>query len=63
MMIVRTELSSHKRMLGAMRAIEIPFPDGGFILYPVDQLVNETPCENILAIIEVQKARWSYPVL
>jgi len=45
------------------RAIEILAPDGGFVLYPVDQLVKETPWENILAMIDVWKTSASYPVL
>jgi len=45
------------------RAIEILAPGGGFVLYPVDQLVKETPWENILAMIDAWKTSASYPVL
>jgi hypothetical protein len=39
------------------------WPYGGFVLYPVDQMVKETPWENIVAMIGGWKTRASYPVL
>jgi len=45
------------------RAIEILAPGGGFVLYPVDQLVKETPWENVLAMIDAWKTSAIYPIL
>jgi uroporphyrinogen-III decarboxylase len=45
------------------RAIQILAPGGGFVLYPVDQLVKETPWKNVLAMIDTWKSIAIYPTL
>jgi uroporphyrinogen-III decarboxylase len=42
-------------------AIRILAPGGGFVLYPVDQLVKETPWENVAAMIRCWREMGGYP--
>ncbi len=37
-------------------------PGGGFVLYPVDQLVKETPWANVQAMIECWREKGRYPL-
>jgi hypothetical protein len=46
----------------AEAAIRILGPGGGFVLYPVDQLVKETPWANVEAMIECWREMGSYPM-
>jgi uroporphyrinogen-III decarboxylase len=43
-------------------AISTLAPGGGFVLYPVDQLVKETPWANVQAMIECWREIRSYPM-
>jgi len=43
-------------------AIRILGPGGGFVLYPVDQLVKETPWANVEAMIEAWREVGDYPM-
>lgn len=43
-------------------AIDTLGPGGGFVLYAVDQVVKETPWENVLAMIDTWKELASYPI-
>jgi uroporphyrinogen-III decarboxylase len=43
-------------------AIRTLAPGGGFVLYPVDQLVRETPWANVEAMIERWRTIGSYPI-
>ena len=43
-------------------AIRILGPGGGFVLYPADQLVKETPWANVEAMIECWREMGSYPM-
>jgi uroporphyrinogen decarboxylase len=43
-------------------AIRTLGPGGGFVLYPVDQLVKETPWANVEAMIEAWREIGSYPM-
>jgi len=43
-------------------AIRTLGPGGGFVLYPVDQLVQETPWPNVEAMIEAWQEFGSYPM-
>ena len=43
-------------------AIRALAPGGGFVLYPVDQLVRETPWANVEAMIERWREIGSYPI-
>jgi uroporphyrinogen-III decarboxylase len=42
-------------------AIRVLGPGGGFVLYPVDQLVEETPWSNVEAMIACWREMGSYP--
>jgi len=44
------------------RAIGTLAPGGGFVLYPVDQLVTETPWENVEAMIACWRRMRAYPI-
>ena len=46
----------------AEAAIRTLGPGGGFVLYPVDQLVKETPWANVQAMIECWREMGSYPM-
>jgi hypothetical protein len=37
-------------------------PGGGFVLYPVDQLIKETPWANVEAMITRWREIGSYPI-
>jgi uroporphyrinogen-III decarboxylase len=43
-------------------AISTLGPGGGFVLYPVDQLIKETPWANVQAMIECWREKGSYPM-
>ena len=43
-------------------AICILAPGGGFVLFPVDQIVAGTPWENIEAMLERWRELASYPI-
>jgi len=43
-------------------AIDTLGPGGGFVLYPVDQLVKETPWANVQAMIECWREKGHYPM-
>ena len=43
-------------------AIRTLGPGGGFVLYPVDQLVKETPWANVQAMIDCWRNAGSYPL-
>ena len=43
-------------------AIRTLGPGGGFVLYPVDQMVKETPWSNVEALIERWRKVGSYPI-
>ncbi len=43
-------------------AISALGPGGGFVLYPVDQLVKETPWANVQVMIECWREKGSYPM-
>jgi hypothetical protein len=43
-------------------AIEILAPGGGFILYPVDQVFDDTPWRNVLTLIERWREIADYPI-
>ena len=43
-------------------AIRTLGPDGGFVLYPVDQLVAGTPWKNVRAMIDCWREVGSYPI-
>jgi uroporphyrinogen-III decarboxylase len=43
-------------------AISTLGPGGGFVLYPVDQLIKETPWANVQAMIECWGEKGSYPM-
>ena len=43
-------------------AISTLGPGGGFVLYPVDQLIKETPWANVQAMIECWREKGSYPL-
>ncbi len=43
------------------QAIQTLAPGGGFILYPVDQLVKETPWANVQAMLKTWQRLASYP--
>jgi len=44
------------------QAIRIMAPGGGFVLYPVDQLIKETPWANVEAMITRWREIGSYPL-
>jgi hypothetical protein len=44
-------------------AIRTLGPGGGFVLYPVDQLVKETPWENVQALIDCWQTMGTYPIM
>jgi hypothetical protein len=44
------------------QAIRIMAPGGGFVLYPVDQLIKETPWANVEAMITRWREIGSYPI-
>jgi uroporphyrinogen-III decarboxylase len=43
-------------------AISTLGPGGGFVLYPVDQLIKETPWANVKAMIECWREKGHYPM-
>ncbi len=43
-------------------AIRVLAPGGGFVLFPVDQIVAGTPWENIEAMLERWRELASYPI-
>jgi len=43
-------------------AIEILAPGGGFVLYPVDQIYNDSPWDNIQIMIDRWKEVCPYPL-
>lgn len=43
-------------------AVEVLAPGGGFILYPVDQIFQDTPWQNVLTLIECWREMADYPI-
>lgn len=43
-------------------AIRVMAPGGGFILYPVDQIFEDTPWRNVLALVECWREMGDYPI-
>lgn len=55
--------SSRREIRRAVReAIETLAPGGGFILYPVDQIFQDTPWQNVLTLIESWREMADYPM-
>jgi hypothetical protein len=43
-------------------AIQVLAPGGGFILYPVDQIFQDTPWRNVLSLVECWRDMADYPI-
>jgi hypothetical protein len=43
-------------------AIRVLAPGGGFILYPVDQIFEDTPWQNVLTLVECWREMADYPI-